>query len=234
MNRLDAAFLFAMALLATDVAAQPMPSNIRDGCSSGSVEPSATVDVDLFTVPEGMDFVLTDFAYETPGAVGNGPRLVSEAGESRWVVMGNGTGTRSWATGIKYTSGKVVRARMGGNCCNPYPYLICWTGYLSPSATSSVDGGETGRVGFRIGPNPTGAGATLWFRLERDGPIKLAIYDTQGRILRVLKSGPARAGEQSVRWDGRDRNGNDVSPGLYYARLETPTEGRTGKIIRLN
>lgn len=42
------------------VHAQTAPANIRDGCVTGTVDPSLTVDVDLFSVPDGMDFVLTD------------------------------------------------------------------------------------------------------------------------------------------------------------------------------
>src|SRR5207249_3246567 len=109
-------------------------------------------------------------------------------------------------------------------------YTICWAGYVSPSGTTSVIGGDAERLGFRIGPNPTAGGATLWFRLDREGPIKLAIYDAQGRLVRGLRTGTAHPGEQSVHWDGRDRNGKKVGSGLYFASLETQGEKHNAKI----
>lgn len=234
--RTEAALILALSLSAAGVSnAQSLntPPNTRDGCVSGSVEPSATLDVDLFTVPAGMEFVLTDIQYDVPGGP-QGPQIVGDAGELRWVRLGGGgTVSRSWVTGIRFAEGKTVRARFGGACCNPYPYTVCWTGYVVRTVTSAVVGGEGERLGFRIGPNPTKGGATLWFQLDHDGPIKLAVYDSQGRLVRALKSGPARAGEQSVRWDGRDKNGATVQSGLYFARLEISGEKQSAKIVRV-
>jgi len=37
--------------------------------------------------------------------------------------------------------------------------------------------------------------------------------------VRELASGTLSAGTHSVVWDGRDRNGNQVSSGIYISRL---------------
>ena len=126
-----------------------------------------------------------------------------------------------------------------GSSSIPYTYSICWTGYVrklddaTTGTTGVIVGEELEHLGLRAGPNPTGAGVTLWFRLGRGGPIKLAIHDAQGRLVRSLKSGNARPGEQSVRWDGLDQNGKKVDSGLYFASLETPGEIRSAKIVRI-
>lgn len=127
-----------------------------------------------------------------------------------------------------------MRVRFGGGCCNPYPYTVCWAGYVSPSHTTSVVGDDGEPLGLRIGPNPTGSGATISFRLDRSGPVALGIYDARGRLVRQLKSGPMLPGDQQVSWDGRDRRGQSVESGVYFARLETVRDRRTAKIIRTN
>jgi hypothetical protein len=46
----------------------------------------------------------------------------------------------------------------------------------------------------------------------------IGIFDVSGRLRRELAVGADSAG--TVQWDGRDRDGRRVSPGLYFARLE--------------
>lgn len=238
MHRLEAAFLLVLVLSARDVAfAQTNPTDIRDGCVTGNI-PSGfgTLDVDLFTVAAGTEFVLTDLQYRVELGPSDGyPRVVDEAGTTRWFFAGGLTESRSWATGIRFTAGKIVRLRLSRDVSpNINPYFICWSGYVSPSGTSSVSEGGDEHLGFKLGPNPTGGGATLWFRLDRAGPVTIAIYDTQGRLIHGQKYAQMQAGERSVRWDGRDLNGKKVESGVYFARLEAPGERHGAKIVRVD
>ncbi len=50
--------------------------------------------------------------------------------------------------------------------------------------------------------------------------MSLAVYDASGRRVRTLAAGEWPAGEQSVRWDGRDESGDRVGAGLYFVRLQ--------------
>ena len=71
-----------------------------------------------------------------------------------------------------------------------------------------------------ISPNPAHETATLRLGLPRDGIVRLAIYDAQGRRVRSLMSGWRPAGQTEVRWDGRNETGARATSGLYFARLE--------------
>jgi hypothetical protein len=73
-------------------------------------------------------------------------------------------------------------------------------------------------------PNPSASVTRLRFALPRGGRIRLEIFDVSGARVRLLAGGDHAAGEHETRWDGRDDQGRRVSPGLYFARLET--EGR--------
>jgi hypothetical protein len=43
----------------------------------------------------------------------------------------------------------------------------------------------------------------------------------------MLPAGPVR-----VVWNGRDRNGHDASPGVYFVRVRIGTVPATAKLIR--
>ncbi|MCK4750782.1 MAG: hypothetical protein KAT15_27175, partial [Bacteroidales bacterium] len=45
--------------------------------------------------------------------------------------------------------------------------------------------------------------------------------DPAGRIIRILDSGLQVGGNQSVLWDGKGEEGNEVSPGFYLLSIET-------------
>lgn len=214
--------------------AQTSPTNVIDGCSSGGFVPQGTgfTDVDLFTVPAGMDFVLTDLDWEWNSS--NNPLLTDGANQLRWRLQPASQGTRSWTTGTRFTAGEIVRIRFPRFTGSGATYQpICWAGYVSQSGTSSVGDGGNERLGFKLGPNPGGGGATLWFRLDRAGPVTLAVYDTQGRLVYGQKFDHMSAGERSVRWDGRDGEGKKIESGVYFARLETPGERHGAKIVRV-
>jgi hypothetical protein len=70
-------------------------------------------------------------------------------------------------------------------------------------------------------PNPFNPSTELRFSLSAAGPVTLAIHDLAGRCLRRLLDGAERAaGEQGLRWDGRDDAGRALPSGIYLVRLE--------------
>jgi hypothetical protein len=70
---------------------------------------------------------------------------------------------------------------------------------------------------FKVGVEPTRFVSTV----NEAGTIELAIYDASGRFVTslppVAAGGPGRF-EQS--WDGHNRQGEYVSPGLYFVKIE--------------
>jgi len=74
-------------------------------------------------------------------------------------------------------------------------------------------------------PNPFNPSTTIRFSLPEAGPVTLAVYDVNGRLVRNLVGVAASAaqtflsGQHSVVWDGRDDNGREVASGVYLARL---------------
>ncbi len=67
-------------------------------------------------------------------------------------------------------------------------------------------------------PNPVNPWTTIRFSLREAGPVRLAIYDVQGREVQRLVSGVMNAGEHAVEWNGAG-GGPPLPSGVYFYRL---------------
>jgi hypothetical protein len=77
-------------------------------------------------------------------------------------------------------------------------------------------------LGVRISSgNPVRGEATLTFRTARAGPVSARVFDARGALVRTLARDARPAGEQTVRWDGRDAHGAPAASGVYFIRVET-------------
>jgi hypothetical protein len=72
---------------------------------------------------------------------------------------------------------------------------------------------------YPAAPNPFNPRTTIRFDLPAAGPVRLAIYDVAGRLVRVLVEGEIPAGSHEAVWDGRDQSGRSAPSGSYLARL---------------
>jgi hypothetical protein len=70
-----------------------------------------------------------------------------------------------------------------------------------------------------VAPNPFSGGGLFRYSLPVDAVVRLEIFDLRGRRLREIVRGEQSGGEQTVRFDGRDRAGRPLSNGSYVARL---------------
>ena len=73
--------------------------------------------------------------------------------------------------------------------------------------------------------SPTGTFAAgqvgISFTLGRPASVTVRVYSRSGRLVReVLPQSPMNAGNNLVRWDGRDRNGGFVTDGLYLVTIQ--------------
>ncbi|RMH68349.1 MAG: T9SS C-terminal target domain-containing protein [Gemmatimonadetes bacterium] len=70
-------------------------------------------------------------------------------------------------------------------------------------------------------PNPFNPNTTIRFTLPQADNIQLAIYDSQGRLVRCLQEGWFNAGDHRVLWDGTTKTRRAASSGHYFVRLTT-------------
>ncbi len=80
-------------------------------------------------------------------------------------------------------------------------------------------------------PNPSGSDTHIRLYLPEPRELTLAVYDISGRRVREITSGIKTTGRHRLSWDGRDSRGKQVSPGVYFIRMETGGYVRSRKII---
>jgi hypothetical protein len=116
-----------------------------------------------------------------------------------------------------------------------------WLPYNSTTEADVRTGGTTAAVaeapqpeaGLWLAPgtpNPFNPRTTLAFLLPAQTPVRLAVHDVQGRLVRVLVDQVLPAGQHAVEWDGRDGQGQALATGIYLSRLEAGGEVRSGKL----
>ncbi len=82
-------------------------------------------------------------------------------------------------------------------------------------------------------PNPMRGPGTLQVQAGASGPLRLRIYDLQGRIVRTLHDGPVEAGLRVFTWDGRDDAGRVLGSGIYFATAVTSARRSTVRLVVL-
>jgi hypothetical protein len=99
----------------------------------------------------------------------------------------------------------------------------------APEVTSAATAEE---LALRIqGLSPGTVEARLFFQLEVASEVRLLLYDLRGRLIATVHDGVLPAGAHAVAWNGRDRNGQSVGAGVYFARLEAGSLTTTGKLV---
>jgi hypothetical protein len=82
-------------------------------------------------------------------------------------------------------------------------------------------------------PNPFNPETWIPYQLSQQADVSLEIYDGQGRLVRKLELGWKEAGyyttaAEAIHWDGRNANGESVSSGVYFYRLQARLESQAG------
>ena len=81
-------------------------------------------------------------------------------------------------------------------------------------------------------PNPFNPTTTISFSIPQTSQfVKLAIYNLKGQKVTTLIGEVLPVGRHSVAWDGKDENGNRVSPGIYFYKMDTNNYSQTKKMI---
>ncbi len=80
-------------------------------------------------------------------------------------------------------------------------------------------------------PNPFNPATEIRFDLPHPAGVKLAVYSVLGRKIRILVDKELPSGSHSVIWDGRDHDGQTVSSGIYFYRIESGDVSQSKKMI---
>ena len=69
-------------------------------------------------------------------------------------------------------------------------------------------------------PNPFNPETTIRFSLPQPGMVNVTVYNIRGQVVRNLTQNYLQTGLHSVRWNGRDNNGQTSPSGVYFAEVQ--------------
>lgn len=102
------------------------------------------------------------------------------------------------------------------------------TGVAGQNAAFSKPGSPNLMQNF---PNPFNAETCIRFQLDQASRVKLDIYNTLGQKIRTLLRKNVPAGQQQVKWDGRDDQGRLVPSGIYFYRIHPSGAPQTRQMM---
>jgi len=99
--------------------------------------------------------------------------------------------------------------------------------YIDSNLTA-IDQSQKGQIPanhhmLKIYPNPFNPETMIQFVLPRKSDVKLTVYNINGRVIKELVRKNMPAGEQIVKWNGKNRYSQEVSTGVYIAKIEMGT-----------
>ena len=144
-------------------------------------------------------------------------------------------GDSSWDTTFVYGANDLSYTATvpASALASPYTFLV--------QSVTGVAGGAGGAVSFVPvrnelsvnRPNPFNPTTTIPFALSSSGRVILTLFDTRGRVVRILVDEERPAGWHTVIWDGRTSGGGDAASGVYFAVVSSGAWRETLKMLLL-
>jgi len=82
-------------------------------------------------------------------------------------------------------------------------------------------------------PNPFNPSTTIQYEIPEQSYVTLHIYDIVGRKVNTLVNSTQATGQYSIKWNGTDHDGQQVSTGVYFARLQAGSYSEVIKMVYL-
>lgn len=105
---------------------------------------------------------------------------------------------------------------------------------LSFSGQTQTD--ETAPSQFVLGqnyPNPFNQTTVISYKIQSPMHVKIIVVNVLGQEVRQLIDSTQTAGNHSTMWDGRDNQGRNASPGVYFCVLKARAQTLVQKLLYL-
>ena len=88
-------------------------------------------------------------------------------------------------------------------------------------------------LGFGAFPNPFNPNTTIKYYIPRKAYVNITIYDMIGNVIKNLVNENQNYGYKSVQWNATNNQGEPVSAGVYFYRIQAGDYVDTKKMIFL-
>lgn len=82
-------------------------------------------------------------------------------------------------------------------------------------------------------PNPFNPSTTIEYFVTEQANVKINLYNVTGELVSKLVNQTQEIGLYSIKWDGRDDSGNELSTGIYFYQMQVGKNIQTKKMILL-
>jgi hypothetical protein len=82
-------------------------------------------------------------------------------------------------------------------------------------------------------PNPFNPQTRIDYQLPQTANVNISIYNISGQLVTTLVNEVKSPGNYSVKWNAKDRNGLQISSGIYLARMVSNNFSASSKLILL-
>ena len=82
-------------------------------------------------------------------------------------------------------------------------------------------------------PNPFNPETTIEFTVPTDGYVKIVVFNAAGQLVNSLVDEELSAGGYKTTWDARDQNGQELSSGVYFIRMQASDFAATRSVTLL-
>uniref|UniRef100_A0A7C6AHI9 T9SS type A sorting domain-containing protein n=1 Tax=candidate division WOR-3 bacterium TaxID=2052148 RepID=A0A7C6AHI9_UNCW3 len=86
---------------------------------------------------------------------------------------------------------------------------------------------------LKISPTIFSVQTAIHYSLPAKGRVDLRIYSIYGQLVKTLVSGIKESGYHRMTWDGKDDNGQLLSSGVYFVKLNMGEFSQTRKLLLL-
>ena len=174
------------------------------------------------TADKGYAIVIDPVNPQTIYAAGRDKVIRSEDGGTTWNDMIEGL-PPVWVRDLALRDNSLYAATGG---CGVYKYEI--VGVAEEPILNKQS------FALQIVPNPFREFSVISYQLPVKSKVSLAIYDVVGRLIKTLvQTSKLEPGTYNLIWDGKTDEGQYVSPGIYFCRLEAKGYKITEKLVLL-
>ncbi len=89
---------------------------------------------------------------------------------------------------------------------------------------------------FELGqnyPNPFNPTTTIDFQIPKAVDVKMEVYNILGQSIQTLVNKPMQPGSYQINWNGKDRQGNSLSSGIYILHFKAGDFVETRRMLLL-
>jgi len=80
-------------------------------------------------------------------------------------------------------------------------------------------------------PNPFNPETNIKYSVSNPGIVSLKVYDSLGKLVRVLVDESKSTGRFEIKWNGKDDSGKNVSSGIYFCKMNIQGINKSIKMV---